>query len=284
MNNVVFNRETLQVQNINTIPLPFQFQVLTSFPITLSKSIQFETNQLIQKTTPENLPLYKDEITIDEITGEESYIETTAPQKVTAYEPVTNVYKIVIGEEMVEQINELGETILVPVPIYNEIVTISENPIAWDKLEPIMIDEVVSRTITFPDQYMNFDYYEVLEAKKQSINNNNLLKIVDFDEDFLDSNLILNNCSIGDGVLILYPNSTVTTHPIQLSKTTNMFQIYLESQPNITISISGDNGLTFTDFDSKGKAKLSIPTDKVIINFKNTAINNREIYCYALLA
>ena len=272
MNNITFNRSTNIVTGLNRPSLPYEYQVNLPFSITLSKSIQVPTNQLIQKTNSENLPLYKDEVTIDEITGEESYIETTNSQKVTKYESVTNTYKIVIGEEMVEQTNEFGEIVLVPVPIYDEIVTTSEIPIAWDELEPIMIPEVITKTVTFPDQYMEFDYEEVLEAKKLSINNNSLTSLCYYDEDFLGNDLILSNCSIGDGFISIMPNGSVATPIIQLPKFTTIIELYTESHDGLVFKVND----TLVE---NNRVKLPTQTDKITISVSNPTNKNLELYC-----
>jgi len=281
---ILFNRSSNKITGIDREKLNFEYSVNLPYSITLSKSIQESTGQQIQKTNSENQPLFKDNIQTDE-QGIEIFDEVTNPIKIISTQTVTNEYRIATDQFTTETtINEFGEEEEIQIPIYTTISTSSEIPLETVELEPVLVEEFITKTYTLENGYMNFDYYEILEAKKLSINNNNLLKIIAFDEDFLDSDLILDHVSIGDGVLILYPNSSVTTSPIQLPKSTNMFQIYLESQPDIIISISGDNGLTFTDFDSKNKAKLITPTDNVIVKFKNKAINNREIYCYALLA
>lgn len=286
MQTILFNRTSNFITGIDREKLPYEYSVLTPFPITLSKSIQESTGQQIQKTNSENQPLFKDNIQIDSETGIETFDEVTNPTKVISTQTVTNEYRIATDQYTSETIiNELGKEEEIQIPIYTTISTSSEIPLETVELEPVLVEEFVNKTYTLENGYMEFDYEEILEAKKQSINNNNLLKIVAFDEDFLESNLNLSQISVGDGILVLHGNNAeLTTSPIQLQKSTNMFQIYLESQPNITISISGDNGLTFTDFDSKGKAKLPTPTDNVIIKFTNTSKNNREIYCYALLA
>ena len=284
MNNIVFDRQSRLIRGIDRETLPFERSIQLPFPITLSKQISIPTNQLIQKTNSEGLPLYKENISINPETNEESYTETLSPQTPTEFETQINTYKIIIGETTEEQINEFGETILISIPIYETITNTSQIPISFQENPPILIPEIIIRTVSIENEYMEFSAEEVTLAKQNAINNANLLKLKAFDEEVEISNFELQNVSSGNGLIILHNLGVITSNPIPLDKLTNMFQIYIESQPDITISISGDNGLTFTDFDSKGKTKLITPTDKVIVKFKNTAINNREIYCYALLA
>lgn len=273
MQTILFDRSSNKITGIGREKLPYEYSVHVPFDIQLSKTVQESTGQLIQKVNSENQPLYKDEIVIDEITGEESYIEVTTSQKVTAFEIVKNVYKIAVSEEMVEQVNEFGETVLVPVPVYEEIVTNSENPISWDDLEQIMIPEIINKTVTLENNMFEFDYEEVLEAKKQAINNNNLLSLCFYDEDFLGNDLVLSGCSIGDGILILHPQGFITTPIITLTKFTSIIGIYQESQ---------NSGLEFYINDIPvidGRIKLSTNVNEIIIKVSNPTNKNLELYC-----
>jgi len=285
MQNVVFDRISRQITRINTEEiLPFQREIKLPFLITLLKQISIPTNQLIQKTNSENIPLYKENIIINPETNEESYTETTTPQTPIEFETQINTYKIIIGETTEETINEFGETIIISIPIYQEITNTSQIPISFQENPPILIPEIITRTVSIENEYMEFNAEEVTDAKQNAINNANLLKLKVFDEEMEISNFELQNVSSGNGLIILHNLGVIKSNPTPLDKLTNMFQIYIESQSDIITSISGDNGLTFTDFDSKGKAKLSISSSEVILRFTNTAENNREIYCYGLLA
>ena len=218
MQTILFNRSSNKITGIDREKLNFEYSVNLPYSITLSKSIQESTGQQIQKTNSENQPLFKDNIQTDE-QGIEIFDEVTNPIKIISTQTVTNEYRIATDQFTTETtINEFGEEEEIQIPIYTTISTSSEIPLETVELEPVLVEEFITKTYTLENGYMNFDYYEILEAKKLSINNNNLLKIIAFDEDFLDSDLILDHVSIGDGVLILYPNSSVTTSPIQLPK------------------------------------------------------------------
>jgi len=290
MQNVVFDRISRQITRINTEEiLPFQREIKLPFPITISKQISVPTNQLIQKTNSENLPLYKENITINPETNEESYTETLSPQTPIEFQTQTVEYKIATDEfttELQDEIQPDGSILQVEVqiPVYTTITNTSQIPISFQENPPILIPEIITRTVSIENEYMEFSAEEVTDAKQNAINNANLLKLKVFDEEMEISNFELQNVSSGNGLIILHNLGVITSNPILLDKLTNMFQIYIESQSDITTSISGDNGLTFTDFDSKGKAKLITPTNIVIIKFTNTSTDNREIYCYGLLA
>ena len=273
MNNITFNRSTNIVTGLNRSPLPYEFQVLTPFPITLSKSIQESTNQQIQKTNSENQPLFKDNIQTDE-QGIEIFDEVTKPTKVISTQMVTNEYKIATDQYTSETIiNELGEEEEIQIPIYTTISTSSEIPLETIELEPVLVEEFITKTYNLENGYMNFDYYEVLEAKKISINNNSLTNLFFMDEDFLGNDLILSNCSIGDGILIIHPQGSVSTPILSLTKSTNIIEIYQESQNAGLIFYINNVEVT------NSRVKLPTQVNQITIKVSNPTSKNLELYC-----
>lgn len=276
MNNIVFDRLSLKCIGINRDPLPFEFQVNLPYGIQTSKNVQELTGGQIQKVNQSNNPLFKTNIqtTTDEFNNEiTTWEETTSPQTPISFQTVTNTYRVATEEFTTETIiNEFGEEEIIQVPIYETITTTSEIPLETIELEPVLVEEFVNKTYTLENGYMEFDYYEILEAKKQAINNNSLTSICYFDEDFLDSNLTLNGCSIGDGVVILHSGGALETPSILLPKSTNIIEIYQESQ---------NAGLVFEVNDvevSNGRVKLSAPTNEITIKISNPTSKNLELY------
>jgi len=280
MENIVFNRETLKCCGFDRSPLQYEFEVKTPYPINLNKTISETTNEKIQKVNENDEYLYKDNIqTItDEFGNEiETYDETIESEKVIEWDEQTVIYKITSDEyitELQDVIQEDGSIIQeeVQIPIYQEITNVVNVPKTIVKLEPVMIDQMVGKTYTLENGYMNFDYYEVLEAKKQSINNNSLTNLCFFDEDFIGSDLTLNNCSIGDGILILHSGGVVSK-TVQLTKFTNIIELYQESQ---------DAGLIFYVNDievTNNRVKLPIQVNQITIKVSNQTNKNLELYC-----
>ena len=280
MENIVFNRETLKCCGFDRSPLQYEFEVKTPYPINLNKTISEPTNEKIQKVNENDEYLYKDNIqTItDEFGNEiETYDETIESEKVIEWDEQTVIYKITSDEyitELQDVIQEDGSIIQeeVQIPIYQEITNVVNVPKTIVKLEPVMIDQMVGKTYTLENGYMNFDYYEVLEAKKQSINNNSLTNLCFFDEDFIGSDLTLNNCSIGDGILILHSGGVVSK-TVQLTKFTNIIELYQESQ---------DAGLIFYVNDievTNNRVKLPIQVNQITIKVSNQTNKNLELYC-----
>ena len=281
MENIVFNRETLKCCGFDRSPLQYEFEVKTPYPINLNKTISETTNEKIQKVNENDEYLYKDNIqTItDEFGNEiETYDETIESEKVIEWDEQTVIYKITSDEyitELQDVIQEDGSIIQeeVQIPIYQEITNVVNVPKTIVKLEPVMIDQMVGKTYTLENGYMNFDYYEVLEAKKQSINNNSLTNLFFMDEDFLGNDLILNHCSIGDGVVILHPNSSLETPILSLTKSTNIIEIYQESQNAGLIFYINDVEVT------NSRVKLSNYTNEINIKVVNPTSKNLELYC-----
>jgi len=274
MKTILFDRISNKITGIDREKLNFEYSVLIPYPITLSKSIQCPTNQQIQKLDQDSNPLFKDNIQIDSETGTETFDEVTNPTKVISTQTVTNEYRIATDQYTTETtINEFGEEEEIQIPIYTTISTSSEIPLETVELEPVLVGEFVNKTYTLENGYMNFDYYEVLEAKKQAINNNSLTSLIFFDEDFINNDLILSNCSIGDGILIIHPQGSVATPILSLTKSTNIIEIYQESQ---------NSGLIFYINDVEvinSRVKLSNYTDKITIKVVNPTNKNLELYC-----
>jgi len=147
------------------------------------------------------------------------------------------------------------------------------------QLEPIMIDEFVDNNYNFADNCTVFTYEEVLEGKIESINNSSLLKLIYFDEDFLTDSMNFNNCSLGDGLLILYQNSSAIKE-INLTNPTEMFELYSEMQSGIEVFISSD-GINYYPF-VKDSIVLENKIDKLYLQIRNMSNSNREVYCIGL--
>jgi len=281
---ILFNRTSNFITGIDREKLPYEYSVLLPFDIQLSKTRQESTGQLIQKVNSENQTLYKDNIIIDPLTNVETFDEVTYSEKVISTQTQINTYRIATEEYTTEIItDEFGEEQVIQTPIYTEIQTTSEVPVSWENLDPIMIPEIINKTVTLENNMLAFNYEEVLEAKIQSINNNSLTSICYFDEDFLGNDLILSNCSIGDGILILHgQNAQVGSPLIELPTPKSIIELYIESQPEIEVQVSGDN-INFIPFINNS-AILPIPSTTLYFKITNTSTSNRELYAIGILA
>jgi len=293
MKTILFDRISNKITGIDREKLNFEYSVLLPFPINLNKTISEPTNEKIQKVNDNGEYLYKDNIqTItDEFGNEiETYDETIESEKVIEWDKQTVTYRIASDEYITElqfDNQEDGSIVQeeVQIIVYQEITNVVNVPKTIVKLEPVMIDGIVGRIYTLENGYMNFDYHEVLEAKKQSINNNSLTNLCFFDEDFINNDLILSNCSIGDGILILHSGGVVSK-TVQLPKLTNIIEIYQESQNNGLVFEVNDVQVHFegdTIISSKGRVKLPEYINEITIKVSNPINKNLELYALGVM-
>ena len=293
MKTILFDRISNKITGIDREKLNFEFEVNLPYPINLNKTISEPTNEKIQKVNDNGEYLYKDniQITIDEFGNEiESFDETIESEKVIEWDEQTVIYRIATDEyttELQDVVQEDGLIVQeVQIPVYQEITNVVNVPKTIVKLKPIMIDQMVGRNYNLENGYMSFDYFEILEAKKLAINNNSLTNLCYFDEDFLGNDLILNNCSIGDGVVILHSGGSLETPLIQLSKLTNIIEIYQESQNNGLVFEVNDVQVHFegdTIISSKGRVKLPEYINEITIKVSNPINKNLELYALGVM-
>jgi len=237
MNNVVFDRDTNQVIAMNREVRLYEYEVKLPYPINLTKIISEKTGIQIQKTDSDGNLLYKSNVIIDDF-GNEIYEET-------------------IESYIYNQDNEGEEPELV-------------------QLEPVMIDEFVDRNYNFADNCTVFTYEEVLGGKIESINNNSLCSLVMYDEDFLESNLILNECHIGDGFVSIKQNGYIEIN-VTIPKIANIIDIYQESQSGLIITV---NDISVTN----NRVQLITPTNEISIKVLNPKNKNLELYALGVLS
>lgn len=85
MEKIIVSRETGKVVGIDRDPMPFEEVIKTPFELNLTKSIVAEVRQR-QKINEEGLPLYMDNIVVDEQGNVVSFTETTESRKPVAFE------------------------------------------------------------------------------------------------------------------------------------------------------------------------------------------------------
>ena len=286
----MFNRENRQITRIDTEQvLAFEREIKLPFPITLQKTIQELTGNKIQATNENNEPLYKTAIEINE-TGEETFTETTEQNTPTQFESQTVTYKIATDQYTIELVNEIqpdGSILQVEkqIPVYTTITNTIQNPISWVENSPIMIPEIITRTVTIENEYMEFNAEEVTDAKIRSLDANSLTNCVYFSEEMELTGFNSANVSSGNGFAVLHKNGELISHIIPLFKQVSIVEIYLESQEGIITEISPD-GINFFPINistNKGRVKLSSYTNKVFIKFTNPTIKNLEIYAIGVM-
>lgn len=173
MKNVVVDRITKLVKGYDREPQPFELSIEIPYPIQLSKTIEEKTGVLIQKTDADGDSLYKTNVAIDEL-GVETYDETVVQRLPTKFETQSFPYKIGTDRfttELQDVLQPDGSTKQeeVQVPVYDEIVNTVEVPIEWLDNEPIMVEEVVSKTYTLEENCSIFTADEVTEVVARTV-------------------------------------------------------------------------------------------------------------------
>lgn len=169
MNNVVYDLFTGQVRGIDRDPLPAERSIEIPYPIQLTKTLEEKTGNMVQKVNDQGQPLYKTNVTTDEL-GQETYTETTEAQTVTKYETQTFTYKVSTDQTTTETVMDSeGNPTRIEVPVYTTITPTSEVPVEWTDNEPIMIEEVIRKTYTLERNPSMFTKEEIEETIANTI-------------------------------------------------------------------------------------------------------------------
>lgn len=154
MKNVVYDRVSRVIRDYDREPLPFELEIKIPYQINLQKTIEEHTGNMVQKVNEQGELLYR--------SGE---VETTEFRVITEFELETHNYRVCTDETITETIIDENENPSeVEVPVYNTITSISQVPVSWGYNDPIMIEEVVSRTYTLEQNCSIFTADEVIEA------------------------------------------------------------------------------------------------------------------------
>jgi hypothetical protein len=255
--NVVFNRQEHNVVGLNRPATEFgEYGVQLPYEIQLTKPVTTIDGER-QKTNGAGQQLYLD--------GD---AEVSESRKATAWETVTNTYNIV---------NEDGTN--------EQVTTAAQVPTEWEELPPIMIPNEITTYVSFQDAPALFTYDEILSAKIASIKSNASRDLVYFDEDFplnkFSEELSSHAANMGDGFIALHPLGSCRTVKLQLGRSADVFQIYLESHPDVKVEVgaSASNFVEVVD----GIAQLAAPADEVYVRFSNMADRYREVYAFGIL-
>jgi hypothetical protein len=298
MDNVVFNRETKQITGVNREPFPFERGIDLPFPISLQKSTQEPTGKQIQKVNAEGQPLYK--INISYVPGNseeqtEVWEETAEARTATQFKDVVNTYQVATGETVPQTTtNELGEEVIIDVPVYAPLQTISQVPTEWKDNPPIMVDEMTTHTYSINDVFSQFNASEVVEAKVKGINSNNFRQVAYFSEDLdeadFSTSLASHDANMGNGFISINPSGQVRTIKLTLPKAAKTLDVYLEAQPDITVEVGATADAFFlVDFPANplgaliGTVSLNAEASEVYVRFTNMKDKRREVYAFGLL-
>lgn len=163
MNNVVYDLFTGQVRGVDRDPLPAERSIEIPYPIQLTKTVEEQTGVWVQKVNEQGEPIYKKDVTTDEL-GQETYTETTESREETEWEEITHTYNIQTGETEEDSTDEEGNPIKITAPVYEEIHPVERRPVAWIDYDPVRIPEVLLRTYTLEQNPLLFTKEEVETA------------------------------------------------------------------------------------------------------------------------
>lgn len=237
--------------------LTFNIEIEDNF--NTSKVIEVE-NGTIQKTNDKGELLYKSNIIKDDL-GIETFEETTEPKTVTKYEE-----KQVTNKWFDEQGTEHSETVTV------------KEPIEWIDNKPIMVPNMVKKTVNFSDHPTEFNVNEILNAKYQNLLNNTgydyILADIFLNEDDIDLSYENHSANTGVAIMELLPHGQAKTKEITLNKTAKDFLLLEFEGNNIDIYV---NNVKIID----KKVTLDVDTNKIYLKFANTTDKPISIKSYA---
>ncbi|WP_281885706.1 hypothetical protein [Paenibacillus sp. YYML68] len=262
--NAVLSRQDHSLRGLNRPAAgPGEYVVQLPYAIRLAKPVTYIDGE-VPKTNDLGQPLYKDNVTVDEL-GAEAWDEVTERQKPVAWEERTTTY-LVDGEN---------------------VTTTAQIPIEWEERAPVMVPHQVTSYVTFEEAPALFTYDEIVAAKIESIQAvHKGLDLVFYDEDFslehFADELQSHKANMGDGIMALHPGGSCRTVKLQLGKATDTIQLYLEAQPAVVVAVGAKSGEPFVDFVD-GIAMLPEPADAVYVLFTNTTDRYRDVYAFGLL-
>lgn len=235
-------------------PSNLTFNVTVEDDFNPSKTIEVIEGQK-QKANEQGQFLYK--------TNNGSFEETTEARTVTKTEPKEVVNKWT-DEENVE---------------HSEAVEVEE-PIEWVDNEPVFIDNIVNKTITFAEDPTAFTAEEILKSKYQSLLDNNssydyILADIFLNEEDIELSDKNHAANTGVAIMQLLPNGQAKTKTITLANSASIFSL-LELEGNgVNVII---NDVQFVN----NKATLAADTDTVVIKFVNATNKPVDVKSYAI--
>lgn len=253
MKNIYIDRVTGKV-TLSPSPLTFIVNVEDNF--NPSKIIEAQEGEK-QKTDQQGKLLYKMNI------GENgTYSETTDSRIVTKYDDkeVENKWTNEDGKE------------------HSETVTVQE-PIEWIDNEPVMIPNIISKTITFAEDPTQFTVKEILKAKYQTLLENSsydyILADIFLNEEDIDVTDKEHAANTGVAIMQLLPKGQAKTKSITLDNSASSFELLELEAAGVDIYI---NDVKFIN----NKAILSAATNEVVIKFINTTDKAVDVKSYAI--
>jgi hypothetical protein len=230
-------------------PSPLTFTIDVEDNFASSKTIEVQEGE--KQKTENGIPLYLD------ADGN----ETSKSITITGYEEkeVTNTW---FNEEGIEE----SETITV------------EEPTGYIDNKPIMVANMVRKTITFAENPNEFTAQEILNQKYS-------LLLDDTPYDFIQAGIFLNENKIdltdimantGYAIMQLLPYGYAKSKVLTLSDTVDRFQLLEFCCDDVDLYVND------IKFDDSKVITLDEPTNEIIIRFQNTTDKYIDVKSYAI--
>lgn len=312
--NILVNRLNNQVEGINTPSTPFNYSIEVNDDFNITKTVEVQEGE-IQKVNEEGQPLYLKEIYRTETTqvfwGRDEVLEDTGvpvmirvqKENIDGHklylEPLYEDGEIVDYSEVVHAFDEDGtpnEPVIVEVHktsiggrllYYKDLYTEESNEVLDHTEEtieitdvPVMIPNMVNKTVTLKDNCELFDFMEVLQAKYQHVLDESqkdyIIGDMFIDENDLDLEDERHSANTGLALLELLPKGQAKTKTIILAEPTTEFVLLdFVADEGVEVYLSGKK---FTE----GKLTLTSPISNCTIKFVNTTDSKKTVKSYAI--
>lgn len=227
-------------------------------------------------------------INIDRATGKYSAFQTALTYSINVDDNFSLTKEIQFQDGEMQKTNEEGkllyldsegnETIESKIEVKTD-EDEGENVAKWIDNTPIIIPNLIKKSITFAEDPTVFEVEEILQAKYKSLLENTTYDYIladiflnEEDIDLADKGHLANT---GVAIMQLLPNGQTKTKTITLEAAVSSFELLELESAGVDVYI---NDVKFVD----NKAVLSAATNEVVIKFKNTANKAVDVKSYAI--
>lgn len=260
---ILIDKATQRVTGHNESVTPFCIGIDVVDTFNISKVIQVQAGFKHKVNDHEQL-LYKDNIIIDELSGDESYDEVFTKEKVITFNEVPRLYKSVDEEGNETDIN-----------------TVEKVPVEVEQLDPVMIPNMINKVVTLVGNPTEFTAEEILIEIYQGILDETemdyILADVFLSEDDIDLESPSHAANTGPGLVQLLPGGQCKLKQTNLACASKSFRlIELDADDGIEVYIAGKK------FEN-GFLALTSEIESCTIKFINTTDKPKQIHSFAIV-
>lgn len=258
---IFINKKTDIIEGVDIKSTPFNMSINAPEKYNIFKVIQVE-NGNIHKINQLGQLLFKDNIIVDEFSGEETFSEVTEKIKVLSYEDKVFKYNVMDDGNQ------------------KEILQTSSVPNEWIELEPIMIPNLVSKSISLLDFPEEFSAEEVLTEIYQKLLDetelDGILADIFLSENDIDLSSNTHAAHTGPGFVQLLPGGQCKLKQTDIEASAKYFKIIeFKADEGVEIYLAGKK------FENS-ILELNDPIESSTIKFVNTTNKLKNVYSYAI--